>query len=148
MPPATLPAVTLPVTVAVPPVDRLPTVAVPVELIVPATLTPVPVTTITFALPALLKSILPLSSTCTLLVPFDNKDVLIVWKLKPPEPFVVNTCPFEPPVIVILPIAFKFDVPVTANVPIVAVPVVVTLPAVAVPVTAKLVNEPTEVMLG
>ena len=50
--------------------NRLPTVVLPVAFRVPATLTPVPVTTKIFALPATLVLTLPLAVTSTLLFPF------------------------------------------------------------------------------
>ena len=52
------------------PAIKLPTVALPVVFSVPATFTPVPVTTNMFALPAELIVTLALASTLTLLLPF------------------------------------------------------------------------------
>ena len=54
-----LPPETLPVAVINPAVPRLPTLALPVAFNVPATFTPVPVTSNTFALPATVMAILP-----------------------------------------------------------------------------------------
>ena len=102
---------------------RLLTVVLPVTFNVPATLTPVPVTTIMFALPATLVVILPFAETSTLLFPFTI--VLPALTVIP-----VNRLP--------LPLK-KLAV---TKLPKLA------LPDVMLPVTAKLLNVPTEVIFG
>ena len=57
----------------------LPATKFPVAFKVPATLTPVPVTTNTFALPATLVLTLPFAVTMTLLLPFIICAVVCVW---------------------------------------------------------------------
>ena len=66
-----LPPDTLPVAVINPPVPKLPTLALPVAFNVPATFTPVLVTTTTFAVPVALILTLPFADgILTLLLPF------------------------------------------------------------------------------
>jgi len=123
---------------------KLPTLALPDTLRVPSILAPVPVTTNTFALPALLIVILPLFITLILLVPFVRPDVLIVTNDRLPAPSVDITCPPVPPLTYTLPIAPKLLVPLTLSVPALTLPVVVTLPPVILPVAVT--NPPVPIL--
>ena len=142
---------------------KLPTVAVPVALNVPLTLAPVPLTTNILALPALLILILPLFRTLILLVPFVILEGVI--NDNPPEPFVLSTCPLEPPVIPTFPTAPKLVNPDTVKLTAVTLPLALNvvaeitlapeilpavdkLPTVAVPDTDTLVSIPVLVIFG
>ena len=73
-----VPILALVPTLAKPAVIIFPPVIFPVAFNVPATLTPVPVTTIIFALPAADVETLPLTVIFILLLPFCSKPLLIV----------------------------------------------------------------------
>ena len=114
----------------------------PLLLILPLTVNPV-VAKVAIVLAPTPTITLPLTDgTLTLLTPFCIFHVSIVTKLRLPLPSVCITCPLLPPVTLTLPIALRLLVPVTVNVPVLALPVVV------LPVTDRFVNVPTLVTLG
>ena len=132
------------------PTLMLPAVKLPVTFAVPLMFAPVPVTTNTLVLPDALILTFPLElGILTLLLPLLMLDVLIPTQLNPPEPFVCNTYPLVPPVIVTLPTAPKLVVPETVRLlaeiifvfklPKLALPVIVTKLLVLLNVNAVLV---------
>ena len=106
-----------------PEVTKLPTVTLPVAFSVPATLTPVPVTTKMLALPATLVDTLPFAETSTLLLPFT----------------------IELPALAVIPVN-KLPLPVK-KLAVTKLPKL-ALPDVMLPVTATLVSVPTDVIFG
>ena len=108
-------------------VIKLATIKLPVAFNVPEIFAPVPVTTNTLALPTALILTLPLATGMfILLLPLLTPAELRGVQLNPPPPFVCNTYPLEPPIMITLLTEFKLDIPVTLNVPKTLAPVLVT----------------------
>ena len=118
-----LPTLALPVTLRTPPVIKFPPVMcpddikLPLILAVPVMLALAELITRTLLEPEALRDTLPLLATTKLLVPLD---ILVtpaagLIQLNPPDPFVDNTQPLEPPVIVILPMGPRLLVPFTVK---------------------------------